>query len=127
MSYNYAPLAAKAVAMLAKYGKTVQVQYDTSSAPADANKPWRGPVSALTTKNPKALTVSFDKHELDGERIKASDIKLLIAAQDTEMAGVDIDRVKFATVAGVTYGATDVSPLEPGDTRLLYTLRLRNS
>jgi len=125
VSYNYAPLAAKAVALIAKYGKTVTLEF-TPLTTADANKPWRGPGgAAVTTKTPKGLTSTFEKDELDGERIKVTDIKLLIAGQDAEMSGVDIDRATRCQVSGVWYGASDVSPIEPGDTKMLYTLRLR--
>jgi hypothetical protein len=127
MSYNYGPLAAKAVAMIAKYGKLVTLEMASSASPADAAKPWRGPdlVAAPITRTPKALEVSFEKNEIDGERIRTSDIKLLIAGQDPALAGFDIERVTFCTLNGKAYGATNLSPLMPGDTMMLYTLRLR--
>lgn len=125
MSYNYGPLASKAVFLIAKFGKQVTLEI-TPLTTSDAAKPWRGPgAAAVTTKTPIGLVSSFEKEELDGERIKSTDIKLLVAGQDAQMSGVDIDRVTRAQVGGVWYGATDVSQIEPGDTKMLYTLRLR--
>lgn len=126
MSYGYGPLAAKAVTLIAKYGKTVTLERATSANPADANKPWRGPVQAAPlTRTPKGLVASWEKNEIDGEHIRATDIKLLVAGQDAQLVGVDIERFTIATVDTVAYGCTNVNPVKPGDTVLLYTLRLR--
>lgn len=126
MSYNYGPLAAKAVALIAKYGKTVTLELASSSTPIDADKPWRGPdLDPLVSKTPKGLEASFEKNEIDGERVRTSDIKLLIGAQDPAIAGVDMERVLFATVDGVAYGATNLTIIKPGDTAMLYVIRLR--
>lgn len=129
MTYSYAPLASKTVAIIAKYGKTVTLELGVLTA-ADAAKPWRGPgqpvpPAEVPTKTPKGVVASFEKDEIDGERIKATDIKLLVAAGDAQMAGVDVDRVVRAQIGSTWYGATDVSQVEPGDTKMLYTLRLR--
>jgi hypothetical protein len=125
VSYSYAPLASKTVAIIAKYGKQVTLEITPLTA-ADSAKPWRGPgAAAVTTKTPMGVTSSFEKKEVDGERIKETDIKLLVAAGDAQMSGVSIDRVTRAQVGGVWYGASDVSQIEPGDTKMLYTLRLR--
>ncbi len=128
MTYNYAPLATKTVALIAKYGKEIVLEFtDPDAVPADANKPWRGSDDLPITARPKCVQTTFDRNEIDGERIKATDIKVIIAAQDAQMEGVDVDRVLTGTLGDKAYGATNVSEIVPGDTSLLFTLRLRQA
>lgn len=126
MTYNYGPLASKAVALIAKYGKAVQLELDASPAPLDGAKPWRGPdLTTPTHVTPKGLVTSFTKNEINGDSIRVTDMKLLIAGQDATIAAISMDLVKFAQVDGVNYGADNLVPVRPGDTTLLYVLRLR--
>lgn len=126
MSFNYGPLAAKAVKLVTKYGKTVQLTSPVSGDPADSDKPWRGPAPGDTVASPHGLVVSFEKDEIDGEHIRTSDLKLLLPAGDPALSGVDLDRVASVNVDGVDYGATNLKPVKPGDTVLIYFMRLRN-
>ena len=126
MSYDYGPISAKALSLIAKYGKTVQLELIANGAPLDGARPWRGPSQATTVKQPKAIQTAFDKDEIDGERIRTSDVKLVIAATDAALAGVDVDRVVRATVGGVSYGATNLTTVAPGDAAIVYVMRLRN-
>lgn len=126
MSFNYGPLAAKAVKLIAKYGKTVTLQAPASPDPADSARPWRGPAPGSLDASPKGLVVSFDKDEIDGEHIRTSDLKLLLAAGDPALVGYDLDAVATCTVDGVSYGATNLKPVKPGDTALVNFMRLRN-
>lgn len=124
-TYNYGPISQKAVKLIAKYGKTVTLGA-ASQTPADANKPWRGPAAASdVTKTPKGVVASFEKSDIDGDAIKSTDAKLIVAAQDPALAGFDIKTVTYAIVDGSSIGAVYLKSAKPGDTELVYSFRLR--
>lgn len=125
--FNYGPLAAKAAKLIAKYGKTVTLVAAASADPADSAAPWRGPAAGTVTAQPQGIVVSFSKDEINGEHIRASDLKLLLAAGDAALAGFDLDAATTCTVDGVDYGATNLKPVKPGDTALVHFVRLRNA
>lgn len=133
MSYNYGPLASKAVQLIAKYGSSVLLEFVfDSDVPADATRPWRGPnVGATQNYSPKGLVTTFDKNQINGDMIRSTDMQLLVAGQDPAVlqliaAGYSMDDVQFAqTSAGGRLACQNLSPIVPGDTVMLYTLRLR--
>lgn len=124
MAFNYTPLANSAVRLIGKFGKTVVLSRPSQTI-ADSSKPWRGPTGAAETVSPKGVVTDWTADELKDERIRADDIKLLVAAQDSALGTFDPMHDAFCQMDGVTYGTKSVGKLEPGTVPLLYTLRLR--
>jgi hypothetical protein len=123
----YTKLGNSSVKLIAKFGKTVDL-FCQPLAAADANKPWRGPNLAGEVRvSPKGLVTSFTTKEINGERIKDTDVKLLVAPGDPTLvaAGFDIKTLAFGEVDGVRYGAIELDTVKPADLALLYTIRLR--
>lgn len=86
------------------------------------------PVIAADVKGqPKGVLTSFDKEEIDGETIKATDLKLIVAAGDPALTveGFDPLDVVYAEKDSKRYGASLVQPVNPGGTPLIYTYKLR--
>lgn len=129
MSYNYGPLAAKSVKLIAKYGAEVDLHFLAGDV-LDPDKPWRGPDQTHNaTRSIKGLVTTFERDEIDGELVKRTDVKLLVAAQDAGLAGLDIATATQASVikdgGAKVYGCSNLTPVAPGDTTIIYTLRLR--
>lgn len=132
-AYSYGPLAAKAVALIAKYGATVAMSFvGDLETPADASKPWRGQVqTGGQTYSPKGLVSTFEKDQISGDLIRTTDQALLVAGQDPEVLrligdGRALDDLQWVTLStGVRMPCKNLTPVQPGDTVMLYTLRLR--
>lgn len=126
----YSGLATKAVTLIAKYGTVVLFTAQPTAA-ADATKPWRGPdlSGAPITVSPSAVKDSFSIKEITGERIKETDLKLLVAGQDPALVGVswDVDTTMFCDFGGRRYACLVIEVVKPADLALLYIMRLRLS
>ncbi len=119
----YGPLANTAVSLIAKFGANVTLKL-RSATPTSSSQPWRGNTTE-TEVAPKGVVTTFDKKEIDGERILSTDLKLLVAAQDTTLTSFAPDLVVAAVIDSVRYGAEAYEKVKPGDTALIYTFRLR--
>ena len=92
---------------------------------ADPDKPWdttEGP-SGPETFDTFGVFISFDSKDVDGEKIKATDLKLLVSP-----VGMPFDISNRDTITDSLHGdlsIQDVDPIEPGGTRVLYTLQVR--
>lgn len=122
----YTSLGNASVKLVAKYGSVWDLYVKPADNPLNAT-PWRPEAAADIKSTPKGVLTSFDKEEIDGESIKASDLKLLVAAGDPALVvtGFDPLNVVYADKNGKRYGASLVQPVDPGDVPLIYTYRLR--
>jgi hypothetical protein len=124
MAFDYAPMAATALALVAEFGRSVTLQR-LDRTPPDADKPWLGPVNPRAT--PAAtLTVaavfvepgSTQELGLDTTLVDwaARATRIAVIASPADLTGyselVDID--------GTTWRIVGVSTLSPGSTRLLH-------
>lgn len=132
MSYNYGPLASKAVALIAKYGANVPLfLLNDLDTPADAARPWRGPAQADNLNyNPKGLITTWSDDRINGDLIRSTDQLLLIAGQDPAILqmisdGHAMEDVSYAITPAGRLSTMNISPVQPGDTLMLYTIRLR--
>lgn len=121
----YGTTAAKAQALIKKYGRKITVNHASDAVVADTDKPWD------TTDNPDGpalfptfgVFISYDSKDVDGEKIKGTDLKLLVSP-----VGMPFDISNRDTITDTLHGdlsIQDVDPVEPGDTRVLYTLQVR--
>lgn len=129
---SYQSLSAASVRLIAKWGKDV-VLISEPSTPADAGKPWLGSARDETqwtkVEGVKGLPAEWTSKELKDSRITQEDVKLLVAGEDPALleAGLDMVDVTHVELEGVRLGAMVVDDLKPGDTNLLFTLRLRRA
>lgn len=123
----YDGLNATSVALIAKYGKSVTL-FSEPTTPADPNKPWRGSSrdeNNWTKKTVKGVEDEWEKEEVDGDRVRYTDLKVLVAAGDPALVGLDPEVVTGADMEGVRYAALRVGRVKPGDVNLVLTYRLR--
>lgn len=107
---SYASNAATALRLITKKGKTVTLTKLTGAV----------------TATPKACQFSYSLNAIDGDRVRAGDCYILVAATDTALVGKDLKTFTFATVGGREWGIEDVNELIPGDTSLVFKLQLRS-
>ena len=121
----YATTAAKAQELIKRRGRKITVNHVSDAVAADPDKPWDteeapgGPVTFDTA----GVFISFDSDDVDGEKIKATDFKLLVSP-----VGMPFEISNRDTITDSLHGdlsIQDVDVIEPGDTRVLYTLQVR--
>jgi hypothetical protein len=120
---DYVALAATAERLINANGRDVTiVQKDRT--PADANKPHRGGGASDTSVGPvKAVIIPFSADDVDGTLIRRNDKRAYVAANDT---GVSlIEQFDTLTDGSDTWRIEAVDVINPGATRLLYDIQLR--
>lgn len=115
-AFNYADLAATAERLLAKFGRDVVFQR-TSRAPADSQKPWRGPATGdVTSVAARAVVVG---ERLEGDPRRPAYDQVLVAGS----AG--IEGFDMMVDGGVVRQVESIEVLRPGDETVLYIARVR--
>ena len=121
----YGVTAAKAQALIKKYGRKITINHVADAVAADPDKPWDttdapdGPVTFDTF----GVFIAYDSKDVDGDKIKGTDLKLLVSP-----VGMPFEIANRDTVTDSKHGdlsIQDIDPIEPGDTRVLYTLQVR--
>jgi hypothetical protein len=79
-----------------------------------------------------AIRDKFSIHVIDGERIRADDVKVLFRVSAADQVAGSVIAPAFNPAAGdelimggVTYRVIDALPIQPGDTIFLYELQVR--
>jgi len=118
MSFDYSGLQSTAIRLIQRFGKDVEF----SRASGATFDPVAGEYTGGTTVtvSGKCVQTKFDKSEIDGTLIKATDIKLLFEPDQGEPLINDT-----CTLNGVENRVVDVMPLSPADTVMLYAVQLR--
>jgi len=110
--------------ILAK-GRTVTMK-KLSRTPVDSDKPWRATgtiADPVVTTTAPAVLIDYARGEIDGEIIKAGDMKALVAPiTDVDLEGYNV----FVDSDGVEWAIVGVKPVKPGITLYLYKLQLRH-
>ncbi|MDB5490357.1 MAG: hypothetical protein JWO78_206 [Micavibrio sp.] len=116
----YDGATAQALKAITAKGRTISLIYSSvGSYDPENNQMVEGAEVLMTTKG---LLTQFRTNQIDGEIIQASDMRILIAAKglslkpDNTMKVLDGDEV---------YQIINVTPLQPGDTAILYTVQAR--
>jgi hypothetical protein len=123
--------------LIATFGRTVTVTKAAAQVD-DANKPWRGKVTAVqytdpghipvpatvpTTTSPKAAIVAYKLNEIDGDLVKTGDCKAYIRADGTN------DLTTFNTLTDADGGIWRIGKqcqkVQINATDLVYILQLR--
>ncbi|AEP08892.1 hypothetical protein [Micavibrio aeruginosavorus] len=121
MTEFYENMAKTALKQIADKGREITVRrpgegqvYDPSNDTFTAATP--------VDETVKALFTNFSKNDVDGEKIKRTDKRVLIAGASLDMAP-DTDHKIID--GGVTYNVINTDVVQPGDTVLLYMVQVR--
>lgn len=135
MAINYPKLAAVAQTLIDTNGAPVTfIRY--SRDPANVLQPWRGPSTSPSTAHPEvSITVTAvvipNEEKDDADAMRRGDATAYIAAQDfvtqspfaiAMMEGFDA----MTDSDGYTWRVRDVSTINPGGLRVLYTATLEH-
>lgn len=123
MAYNYAPLAATAKRLVEQFGRPVEF-FRKSETPADPDKPWRGSVSPDTRVQLIAVLVDYTLEEATSDHVLRGDKRAFVA--QLSIPGIDLtDFDRMVDADGQTWSVVRIETINPGDTRLLYDVQLR--
>lgn len=114
-----APMRGVASTLLALFGTTVTLVFlDTSGYdPATAS------VSpSESTEAGKGAFVKYRHDEVDGERVQAGDVKVIVAAKDWTNDPTTADKLRFGSIE---YDVVGVNADYSGDQIALYTMQVR--
>jgi len=120
VSELYTKLAAVALSQIQDKGRTVTL----TTPGVDVYNPAAGTFTpgTATTQTPKALFTNFTLKEIDGDLIRSDDKKCLIAATALTAPPTNKDTI---TDGSDVYQVLPIEQIKPGDTAIVYILRLR--
>lgn len=121
MSINYVGLAGMAKRKIEAAGRSVTLVKPASSLAT--SDPLDGTTGAGTTQTVIGVFKDFTDGQIDGDKIRRSDQKLIVA-QDSA-AGVDLSQYTIVRDGGVQWIVVDVQPKKPGSVALAYVFHLR--
>lgn len=113
---DYDSLAETAARLISENGRNVTLKRRTPAtySPSTGTNSGGGDISFTV----KAVFTGFKSHEIDGEVVKRTDTKILIAG--TEPAKGDI-----IVNGGISYPVIEVETIQPGGTALLWKVQAR--
>jgi hypothetical protein len=120
---DYAALAATAKRLIDENGRDVTLTRKDRT-PVDPAKPWRAGGTTDTTIGPfRAVVVPYTEEEMGGTLIKRGDRQALVSGLDGSTNLVE--QYNTLTDGSDIWKIEAVDIINPGDTRVVYTLQLR--
>lgn len=115
------PTAESVKATLDRKGRSVTFK-KTSTQLEDENKPWGKSIEVPSTFDTISVFIDYETKELDGERIKASDKKLLVNTIDPVD---DIESYEEVIDGKTTWRIKSVNEIKPGNIAFMYEVQIR--
>lgn len=117
MSFDYGRSKATADRLVSKFGQSATLRRPTSSGTAYNPTPGQPDDHPVTV-----VVLDYDRREIDGTRILATDRKVLLAVGNLAIEPATSDK---AVIGGVEHSIIDIQPLNPGGLVILYQLQVR--
>jgi len=118
MSFDYTKTREKANSLIVKFGMPLIVR----RAQTDSTTPWNPEELSHTDYPGYGVVTEFNRREVDGTLVQTGDKKVLLSAEDLQIAPETSDLV---VVDGVEYKIVTINPLSPAGTVVLYELQIR--
>lgn len=115
-TYDYTRPRATADRLVTRFGQTGAIRRQTASG--SENNPTFTPTDHECT----LVTEAYKTSEIDGSRVMASDLKVILAKGDLAISPTTEDKL---VIGGVPYSIVDVSPLSPGGVVVLWQMQVR--
>lgn len=131
MALNYTRFRALAERLIEANGRSLSLVRKDQGNPVDPAKPWRGSTGAADiTVTVTGVVIDFEKDEVDGTVILRADKRVLVAAKSVTDEGgsaVNLNIEDYSDIldGGTRYRIINAQVIEPGDTRILYDLQVR--
>lgn len=125
MTFNYAKTRGTAERLIARFGQVGAIRRETPGA----GPPYSPGPPTVVNHPAKLVVTSFTAREIDGTRIRADDLKVLVAAEGLAVEPTTLDRVVEAQQVGSPNGPSlaivNVEPLSPAGMAVVFTLQCR--
>ena len=117
---NYVKAAATTKRLIEANGRDVTL-VRKNQTPADANKPWRSPATAVnvTVGTVKAVFYPIEEKDEDGGLLRRGEEKMMIA-HDSLASPSDLEDIDHVSDNGRIYKVVTACPLGPGSVRIAY-------
>jgi hypothetical protein len=131
MALNYTQFRATAERLIEENGRTITLVRKDQGNPVDPTEPWRASTNAAEiTFDVLGVFIEFEKDEVDGTIVMRGDKRVLVAAKSVtdeggSAANLDIEDYSDVLDGGTRYRIITSSVIEPGDTRIMYDLQVR--
>lgn len=116
-AFDYAKSKATADRLLARFGQTGTIQRPTAAGAAYNPTPGAPGTHACTF-----AVLDYTDREVDGERVKRTDKKVLLAKASLAIEPGTSDKL---VIGGVAHNIEAVKPLSPAGTVVMYELQVR--
>lgn len=116
----YDEMAATALALITRFGRTIAVTRETAGGYDPATGGVTAPVLLSQTAN--GVVREYSHQHVDGTLIQAGDQRVILAASGMDFAPAPGDRI---TVGSLSLGVVSVQERNPGGTSLVYELQVR--
>ena len=117
MAFDYARMKATADRLIASAGQAAVLRRPSSTGPA------HNPTQGAPTDYAVTIVVdSYRQSEIDGERIRRDDLKVLMAKGALAVEPATSDKI---VIGGVDYVIVDIRPTNPGGSVVLYEIQAR--
>jgi len=124
MAYDYSSLSATAKRLIERFGRPVTLKRQTTT-PTDPAKPWRGGAQAADVSTAVvAVLVDYTLQEATSDHVQRGDKRAYVA----QASGPGIDFATYDRLVeadGQTWQIVRAETINPGDTKLLFDLQLR--
>ena len=128
---DYARFRSLAERLIEENGRTLSLVRRDQGNPTDPAKPWRGSTEAATiTVAVLGVVIDFEKEDFDGSLVRRGDKRILISDQSVIDEGGGAANLQIEDYDHILDGTTrwkilDVNLIEPGDTRIMYDIQVR--
>ncbi len=122
---NYVRLASTAERLIRENGRDVAFFDKASAPPRDVDRPWRGTAPSATdpTVTAPAVIIPYMEEEIDGTSIKRGDKRMYVA--ENAATPNQLENFDYVVDDGIRYSIQTVSTIDPGPTRVLYDIQVR--
>ena len=121
----YTKVVADAEKIILKRGRQFTLNHAVDAAPVDQSKPWERTESPPQKFTKFGVFTSYDSKDVDGQKIKGTDLKLVFTALGLDAVDQLSNRDTITDSVNGDLSIMDVDLLQPGTDRVLYTLQVR--
>ena len=128
---DYAKFRSLAERLIEENGRVLSLVRRDQGNPTDPAKPWRGSTEAATiTVAVLGVVIDFEKEDFDGSLVRRGDKRILISDKSVIDEGGSAANLQIEDYDHILDGTTrwkilGVSLIEPGDTRIMYDIQVR--
>ena len=117
--------------LIEENGRTLSLVRRDQGNPTNPAQPWRGSTEAATiTVAVLGVVIDFEKEDFDGSLVRRGDKRILISDKSVIDEGGGASNLQIEDYDHILDGTTrwkilTVNLIEPGDTRIMYDLQVR--